>query len=155
MSVGAAGSQCAECGADQRFGTCHDLFLRLLALDYEQKHPYADWHALNVAGYFLQHPSRASARLIAGQYQMARTFTLEGMEGVRRAIARAVRGNNHRVRSPRIESPVASLTLLRLPAVTIETVSVDGRFPPAGYADRVGSWIRETVLCYGDPPSGG
>lgn len=35
--------------------------------------------------------------------------------------------------------------VLRFPAVTIETVSVDGTFPAAGFEDRMSDWIKATA----------
>lgn len=140
-------SPCTDCGSDQRFGTCHDLFLVLLAHDYEGQQPYASWHALNVAGYLLQHPSGAQQRVLAGQLEVVRRFAQEGLDGVRAVIDGAVRRNNHRIRSrPWGEAslPVAR----RRPETTIETVSVDGTFPADGYSERMRAWILDTVRCY-------
>lgn len=141
---------CPECGAEQRFGTCHELFLALLAHDYEQRRPYADWHTLNVAGYLLQHPSMTRPRVLAGQWEVAQRFARDGLVGVHAIIEGAVRRNSHRTATALSAEPVQpeAPVARRRPHVTIENVSVDGTFPAEGFAERMRQWILDTIRCY-------
>lgn len=144
------GGDCPECGAAQKFGTCNQLFLELLARDHGQKQPFAQWHALNVAGYLLQHPLTTSPSVLAGQWEMVRRFANDGLDGVNAIIKGAVRRNSHRAarRNSRSLSTSEAPAMRRRPELTIEDLSVDGCFPPEGYEERMRRWILDIVRCY-------
>lgn len=147
------GGVCPECGAAQKFGTCKQLFLELLARDHERKQPFARWHALNVAGYLLQHPLTTSPSVLSGQWEMARRFADDGLDGVNAIIKGAVRRNSHRAasrNSRRLVTPEAPAMQCR-PKLTIEDVSVDGFFPAEGYEERMRAWILDIVRCHSQP----
>lgn len=140
--------QCRECGASGRWGSCDQLFMSLLALDHERKQPWGSWHALNVACYLLQHPSRSVNSALAGQWEMVQTFLSGGLDAVRVKTEEAVRQNSHRRSGPdgRADSAPA---LVEKPGVTIENVSVDGSFPPDDYSTRMEKWIRSVAASRG------
>lgn len=145
-------ARCEECGATQRFGSCHDLFMGLLALDYGRKSPWAAFHAMNVACYLLQHPSAAQGAVLAGQWHVVQTFIDGGLGAVRALAEGAVRRNSHRAPQRHRYDVVAAPAVMRFPAVTIETVSVDGTFPAAGFEDRMSDWIKATASSRTEEP---
>jgi hypothetical protein len=138
---------CRECGASGRWGSCEELFLTLLALDHERKQPWGRYHALNVACYLLQHPSRATESVLAGQWRMIHAFLSNGLEAVDGEVARAVRENGHRRDGRRLtagareHAPAPAV----MPETTIESVSVDGSFPALGYEQRMVRWAAATA----------
>jgi hypothetical protein len=119
----------------------------LLALDHERQQPYGSWHALNVAGYLLQHPSQSQPHVLAGQLEIVRRFAQAGIAGVHAMTEAAVRRNSHRGGTkPRADAP--SPVAHHRPDVNIETVSVDGTFPRDGYPERMRAWILDVQRCY-------
>lgn len=74
--------RCRECGAPTTEQSCEELFHRLLALDHQRDQPWAWFHAINVACYFLQHPSTVKTRYQAAQLKIVSVFCDEGLEEV-------------------------------------------------------------------------
>ena len=132
--------ECAECGASGQLGACVDLFHGLLALDHQRLQPWGSFHGLNVACYFLQHPSQTSAAVQGGQWHVVATFLAGGLDAVHALGAEALRANRRGARpSPTFDPPPAR----SLPAaVTIADLSVDGTFPAVGYELRILEWAR-------------
>ena len=136
---------CGECGATGRYGPCSQLFGVLLALDHERRRPWAAYHSVNVACYLLQHPSRSSGEVLAGQWHIVEAFLDDGLSAVHTLTARAVRRNRARESDPPdvIGRPIP--TAVRPVDTTIEDVSVDGTFPASGYENRMALWASTTV----------
>ncbi|MFT3898774.1 MAG: DUF5946 family protein [Gordonia sp. (in: high G+C Gram-positive bacteria)] len=135
---------CADCGASGRYGTCLDLFHQLMALDHEQRQPWASFHGLHVACYFLQHPSSGSARAAAGQWELARAYREGGLPAVHALERSRVAANRRNAFDPSGAPPAPDRR--KRGAVTIEDLSVDGTFPAADYALRIDDWIRSVVV---------
>jgi hypothetical protein len=142
------GMPCPHCGASGRFGSCADLFGALLALDHERRQPWGRFHSLNVACYLLQHPAEASESVLAGQWQIVRTFLDGGLDAVEELTRARVRSNRD-ARPPAPPTP-APKAPDRHPEVTIEDVAVDGTFPAEGYEARMRRWAESVA----DRPSG-
>lgn len=119
--------------------------MTLLALDHERRQPWGEYHALNVACYFLQHPSQTKGRTLSGHWQIVSTFLTEGLDAVHALTMRAVQSNNARAaQGPAIgKKSVPELT--SFPVTTIEDVTVDGTFPARGYPERMYSWAHATA----------
>ncbi|MFD2795498.1 DUF5946 family protein [Promicromonospora vindobonensis] len=135
-----ADTECAECGAGVRLGSCTDLFHGLLALDHQRLQPWGSFHGLNVACYFLQHPSRTSATVLGGQWHVVTTFLAGGLAAVHALGAEMLRANRRKAGPlPTFDpAPVRSVPAV----VTIADLSVDGTFPADGYEARMLEWAR-------------
>ncbi|MCP2286192.1 hypothetical protein APR04_005128 [Promicromonospora umidemergens] len=131
---------CAECGAGGDLGACVDLFHGLLALDHQRLQPWGSFHGLNVACYFLQHPTQTSAAVLGGQWQVVTTFLAQGLDAVHTLEADLVRANRRKAGPlPSFDPPPARSAPA---AVTIADLSVDGTFPADGYEARILEWAR-------------
>lgn len=136
---------CDECGANGSWGPCSELFMTLLALDHERRQPWGHYHSINVACYFLQHPSQARSTL-SGHWQIVHTFLADGLDAVHALTTRARRRNNAKAahHGPGVgDMPVPAPT--RSPLTTIEDVAVDGTFPADGYPERMLRWAQATA----------
>lgn len=134
---------CAECGASGLLGTCAGLFDALLALDHQRLQPWGRYHGLNVACYFLQHPSRSPTSALGGQWQMVTTFLAGGLDAMNALQASLVRSNRNGARPWNFDPPPARSSMA---VVTIEDTAVDGTFPAAGYEQRMLSWARSVEV---------
>lgn len=140
---------CLQCGASGRFGTCTELFHRLLALDHERRQPWGVFHGLNLVCFLLQHPEQSSATDTAGQWQLLTAYVSGGLEALHHLESQRVQAGRRGDRPwigiepapPRISSPRDHDR-----GVTIEDVSVDGSFPAPGYADRMAAWATAISL---------
>lgn len=132
--------ECAQCGALGRFGTCAELFHVLLALDHQRLQPWGRFHGINVACYFLQHPSGVAPAVLGGQWRLLTTFLDAGLDAVVRLEAEWVRSNRGRFTHDGGYPPPPP-TLMR-GDWTIEGVSLDGTFPAEGYEDRMSAWVH-------------
>jgi hypothetical protein len=142
-----AESTCDECGATTAIKPCAEHFSELIALDLSRIQPFAGHHGLNVACYFLQHPSRGPENALPVQWLAVTTFVQDGLDAMRRVQQAAVERNSHRYSS----APYAGIA----PAdpdrptapfgVGIEDVSVDGSFPAEGYELRMRRWAEAVV----------
>lgn len=139
---------CVECGAPAR--SCDELFQALLALDHSRQAPWGPLHGVSVACFLLQHPSRLPAGDGAMAWAILRAYLDGGLDEVNRLVGRARRGNSHRVQDahspdaqdvmpPDRDAPRSGFS------VTIDDVAVDGTFPAAEFAERVGAWAAATV----------
>ena len=133
-------TECAECGAGVRLGSCTELFHGLLALDHQRLQPWGSFHGLNVACYSLQHPSRTSVAVLGGQWHVVTTFLAGGLAAVHAFGAEMLRANRRKAGPlPTFDPPPVRS---RSATVTIADLSVDGTFPAAGYALRILQWAR-------------
>lgn len=129
---------CSQCGAGGLFGTCSELFDRLLALDHQRLLPWGRFHGLNLVCFLLQHPDPDATAETGGQWQLVSTFLSGGMDALHLLESSRVEGGR-RGHKPWIglePAPPRSTA----PSVTIEDVSVDGSFPAVGYEDRMLDW---------------
>lgn len=131
---------CAECGAGSESETCTELFLALLALDHQRLAPWGRFHGLNVACFYLQHPSTMTVAALSGQWQTLTSYLQGGIEAVDQLAAMRVRQNRRgQLEFLDLHPPPERLW----PAtVTIKDVAVDGTFPASGYEDRMRSWAQ-------------
>jgi hypothetical protein len=135
-----ADTDCAECGAGVRLGSCTDLFHGLLALDHQRLQPWGSFHGLNVACYFLQHPSRTSTAVLGGQWHVVTTFLADGLAAVHALEAEMLRANRRGARPlPTFDPPPGRS---RSGTLTVADLSVDGTFPADGYEARMLEWAR-------------
>jgi hypothetical protein len=139
--AGAGIVRCRECGGDAAAAPCAELFLRLLALDHSRAQPWGGLHAVNVACYFLQHPSLLARPQLDAQWAVVMLFLDDGLDALAARTAAAVRRNSHRHGGRHVEASGG-----RAPdfAVTITDVAVDGTFPAEGFPQRVGRWAAAT-----------
>lgn len=136
-------SRCEDCQATGRFGRCEELFHTLLALDHQRLAPWGEYHGLNVACYYLQHPSTAPADAAGGQWTLVEAFRDGGLEAVHRLETQRVAQN----RMGRFVAEGATgLPERTQPArYTIEDLSVDGSFPAEGCEHRMAQWISSVL----------
>lgn len=134
---------CAECGASGRLGRCSDLFDVLLALDHGRLQPWGEFHGVNVACFLLQHPSRTSASVTGGQWQLVTRFLSGGVEAANELAAEQVRLNRESKDPWTAADPPPDRSSES--KVTIEDVSVDGTFPASGYEPRMYAWAESVV----------
>jgi hypothetical protein len=142
-------NRCPECGAVIEARSCEELFHRLLALDHQREQPWAAFHAINVACYLLQHPSRIKVSHLAAQRKLIAAFCRDGLDGFHALTAIARARNSHKAPARQQRDPFAvadeAITATAAPrafATTIHDVAVDGSFPAAGYAERVAAWAE-------------
>lgn len=138
----AAATECQQCGASGELGDCRGLFDVLLGLDHARLQPWGQFHGLNVACYFLQHPRDSTAEAAGGQWQVVTTFLREGLAATNAWEAEQVRLNRAARHSVGyVELPPR----LSASSFTVADVSVDGTFPADGYADRMHWWAASVV----------
>jgi hypothetical protein len=147
--AGAGIVRCRECGGDAAAAPCAELFLRLLALDHSRAQPWGGLHAVNVACYFLQHPSLLARPQLDAQWAVVMLFLDDGLDALAARTAAAVRRNSHRHGGRHVEASGGRAGLppgVPAPdfAVTITDVAVDGTFPAEGFPQRVGRWAAAT-----------
>jgi hypothetical protein len=128
-------TECAECGASGRLGTCAELFDAPLALDLQRLQPWGRFHGLNVACYLLQHPSRTPASALDGHWHMLTLFLTEGLDAMNALQAGLVRANRHGARPWSAFDPPPARSVAA--TMTIEDTSLDGTFPAAGHEQRM------------------
>jgi len=87
--------------------------------------PWGRFHGLNIACFFLQHPSQVSANASGGQWQMISRFLAGGVDLLNRLETDRVLSNRRR-RDPRLAFEPAPLRASP-PSVTIEYVSASIR----------------------------
>lgn len=132
------GNACPECGASRRLGDCRDVFHALLALDHQRLQPWGRFHGLNVACYFLQHPTDVSSSVLGGQWHVVTTYLAGGIQAANDLEATWVRSN--RRGTPHAAALPAAPARIAPPTWTIEDVAVDGTFPRQGYEQRMHEW---------------
>ncbi len=130
---------CEDCQATGRFGRCDDLFHVLLALDHQRLAPWGPHHGLNVACYYLQHPTSAPAGTADGQWALVQAYRRGGLEAAQDVERQRVAQNRQGRFRPRDATPAPAP--MRPPVFTIEHLSVDGSFPAEGYEDRMDRWV--------------
>ena len=121
------------------------MFMALLALDHERRPPWAEYHALNVACWLLQHPSQTKSHVLSGYWQIVDTFLADGLGAVHALTSRAVRNNHARAAHGPVIGRMPVPELMNLPVTTIEAVALDGTFPADGYPVRMHRWAQATV----------
>ncbi|RBQ16992.1 hypothetical protein DP939_26220 [Spongiactinospora rosea] len=155
------GPRCADCGGPGGAEWCAALFGELLTLDYSRREPWGALHAVSVACYHFQHPSRAIGGSGPFYWSLLHLYLREGRDSLIAATQRARRNNTHRTggRKPgpgdfpgappfpaRAVPPAAFTT-------TIADVAAGGDFPAEGFEDRVRSWATATVSAWAAPGS--
>ncbi|WP_307865683.1 DUF5946 family protein [Streptomyces montanisoli] len=144
---------CAECGASMNPRSCDELFHALFALDHSRQAPWGPLHAVSVACFLLQHPSRLPADDGAMAWALLHAYLDGGLDEVNRLVGHARRGNSHRAQgmpvrvAPDAAPPHRDATRSRF-SVTIEVVAVDGTFPSASFGERVEAWAAATVAAW-------
>lgn len=126
-----------------RFGSCEDLFHVLLALDHQRLAPWGPHHGVNVACYYLQHPSAAPHNTADGQWAMIEAYGTGGLEAVNQIQSRRVAENRHGLFKPHDAMPAPAR--IHPPSFTIEDLSVDGSFPAEGYERRMNRWVSSVI----------
>lgn len=137
---------CPEC----RTRSCEELFHVVLALDHSRRPPWGPLHGVTVSCFLLQHPGRLRDRDRARPWATLHTYLDGGLPAVTRLAEAMRRANSHHVGGGISDAvPVASLgPTPEAFDVTIGDVAVDGTFPAAGFADRVGAWAAATVAAW-------
>jgi len=100
-------TRCPECGAPWP-PTCEELFHAVLALDHARRPPWGPLHAVTVACFLLQHPSRQPAADRARTWTILQTYLADGLPATTRLTEQARRANSHRRRKPAPEPPTAA-----------------------------------------------
>lgn len=135
---------CEDCDATCRFGGCNDLFNLLLSSDHQRLSPWGPHHGLNVACYYLQHSSVATAKAANGQWALIEAYRRGKLPAVNplesQWVARNRQGRFDPNDAPRV--PVRK----RRPQFTIEALSVDGTFPAEGYRERTDKWVASIIF---------
>ncbi len=126
-----------------RFGSCEDLFHVLLALDHQRLAPWGPLHGVNVACYYLQHPSTVPTNTADGQWTMIEAYSTGGLEAVNQIQRRRVAQNRRGLFKP--DDATRAPARMHPPRFTIEDLSVDGSFPARGYAARMNTWVSSVL----------
>ncbi|GAA2208933.1 hypothetical protein GCM10009850_043910 [Nonomuraea monospora] len=147
-------SSCKECGAGRN--ACESLFHELLVRDYSGRPPWAPLHAVSVACYLFQHPTRTDTETTAFYWALLHAYLQQGIDALTFMTQRARQRNSHRFggRAPTADDfpgappfpPVSSTPTTY--AVTIQDVAADGSFPAEGYEDRVRRWADATISAW-------
>lgn len=98
--------QC-ECGAMAGpLGVCVDYYHAILAEEQADPQMYR-WPAPVVCAYLLQHPSRAHAKYLDGQFRQLQLYVDQGLDAMLRVAAHQVARNKHSARSGYDMAPLA------------------------------------------------
>ncbi len=135
---------CEDCDATGRYGSCEDLFHMLLALDHQRLAPWGPHHGLNVACYYLQHPSTAPPNTASGQWSLVEAYRAGGLESANQNERQRVAQNRLNLFDPDDAIPAPART--RPSHFTIEHLSVDGSFPAEGYEQRMNQWVSAVLF---------
>jgi hypothetical protein len=150
-------SRCPECGAPDAPKTCEELFHELLTLDYSMRPPWSPVHAVTVACYYLQHPSRGAGSATPAQWALLHVYLRGGLAALTPLTRRARRLNSHRHGGhtpgaddfPGAPPFPGGATPPSGYATTITDVALDGTFPAEGHEERVRRWAADTVAAWG------
>lgn len=136
-------SECEDCHASGRFGSCEDLFHVLLALDHQRQPPWGPHHGVNVACYYLQHPSTAPTNSADGQWTLIEAYSRGGLKAANQIERHRVTQNRRGFLTT--DGASRAPARMRTPRFTIEDLSVDGSFPAQGYEGRMNQWVSSVV----------
>ncbi|SEL43082.1 DUF5946 family protein [Nonomuraea pusilla] len=96
-----------DCGATAGpLGLCADYYHAILAEEQADPQMYR-WHTVVVCAYLLQHPPRAHAKYLDGQFRLLQLYVDKGLDALLRVAAHQVARNNHRTRSVPDARPLA------------------------------------------------
>ena len=106
MTDSPVGGRC-DCGATAGpLGLCVDYYHAILSEEQADPEMYR-WHAPVVCAYLLQHPARASAEYLDGQFRQLQLYLDQGLDALLRVAAHQIARNRHGVRSGYDMAPLA------------------------------------------------